>query len=35
MTTEMKGGPAMLEMTHVTKTYEIGGQTVRALTRSI
>src|SRR4029078_13198468 len=31
MTTEMKGGPAMLEMTHVTKTYQIGGQTVRAL----
>jgi putative ABC transport system ATP-binding protein len=31
MTTEMKGRPAMLEMTHVTKTYQIGGQTVRAL----
>ena len=41
MTTEMKGGPTMsilreeqiklLEMTHVTKTYQIGGQTVRAL----
>jgi putative ABC transport system ATP-binding protein len=31
MTTEMKGRPAMLEMTHVTKTYKIGGQAVRAL----
>jgi putative ABC transport system ATP-binding protein len=31
MTTEMKGRPAMLAMTHVTKTYQIGGQTVRAL----
>ena len=41
MTTEMKGRPAMsslreeqiklLEMTHVTKTYQVGGQTVRAL----
>src|SRR4029079_7423625 len=31
MTTEMKGGPAMLEMTHVTKTYQIGGQAVRVL----
>jgi putative ABC transport system ATP-binding protein len=41
MTTEMKGRPTMsilreeqiklLEMTHVTKTYQIGGQTVRAL----
>jgi putative ABC transport system ATP-binding protein len=41
MTTEMKGRPTMsslreeqinlLEMTHVTKTYQVGGQTVRAL----
>jgi putative ABC transport system ATP-binding protein len=31
MTTEMKGRPTMLEMTHVTKTYQIGDQTVRAL----
>ena len=41
MTNEMKGRPAMsslreeqiklLEMTHVTKTYQVGGQTVRAL----
>jgi putative ABC transport system ATP-binding protein len=31
MTTEMKGRPAMLEMTHVTKSYQIGGQSVRAL----
>jgi putative ABC transport system ATP-binding protein len=30
MINEMKGRP-MLEMTHVTKTYRIGGQTVRAL----
>ena len=30
MTTEMKGRP-MLEMTHVTKTYHVGGQTLRAL----
>jgi putative ABC transport system ATP-binding protein len=30
MTTEM-GGTPMLEMTHVTKTYRIGGQTIRAL----
>jgi putative ABC transport system ATP-binding protein len=27
---EMKGRP-MLEMTHVTKTYQVGGQTLRAL----
>ena len=41
MINEMKGRPAMsslreeqiklLEMTHVTKTYQVGGQTVRAL----
>jgi hypothetical protein len=41
MTTEMKGRPAMsslreeqmklLQMTHVTKTYQVGGQTLRAL----
>src|SRR6185436_2893630 len=41
MTTEMEGRPTMsslreeqikmLEMTHVTKTYQVGGQTVRAL----
>ena len=41
MTTELKGRPTMsslreeqiklLEMTQVTKTYQIGGQTVRAL----
>ena len=30
MINEMKGRP-MLEMTHVTKTYQVGGQTVRAL----
>jgi putative ABC transport system ATP-binding protein len=41
MTTEIKGRPAMsslreeqmklLQMTHVTKTYQVGGQTLRAL----
>jgi putative ABC transport system ATP-binding protein len=30
MINEMKGRP-MLEMTHVTKTYQVGGQTLRAL----